>query len=64
MFKLPGNMEKYFEIVKEEDDAEAETTHVKLIEKYNGVPVYGSDQTIALDKNNNVKAFLDKLSRI
>ncbi|MGF9829491.1 M4 family metallopeptidase [Bacillus anthracis] len=61
MFKLPGNMEKYFEIVTEEDDAEAETTHVKLIQKYNGVPVYGSDQTIALDKNNNVKAFFGQV---
>ncbi|HHT7180424.1 M4 family metallopeptidase [Bacillus anthracis] len=61
MFKLAGNMEEYFEIVKEEEDAEAETTHVKLIEKYNGVPVYGSDQTIALDKNNNVKAFFGQV---
>ncbi|PYD94851.1 M4 family metallopeptidase [Bacillus cereus] len=61
MFKLAGNMEEYFEIVREEEDAEAETTHVKLIEKYNGVPVYGSDQTIALDKNNNVKAFFGQV---
>lgn len=61
MFKLAGNMEEYFEIVREEEDAEAETTHVKLIEKYNGVSVYGSDQTIALDKNNNVKAFFGQV---
>lgn len=61
MFKLAGNMEKHFEIVKEEKDTEAETTHVKLIEKYNGVPVYGSDQTVALDKNNNVKAFFGQV---
>lgn len=61
MFKLAGNMEKHFEIVKEEKDTEAETTHVKLIEKYNGVPVYGSDRTVALDKNNNVKAFFGQV---
>ncbi|CAG9612486.1 Neutral protease B [Bacillus rhizoplanae] len=61
MFKLAGNMEKHFEIVGEEKDAEAGTTHVKLIEKYNGVPVYGSDQTVALDKDNNVKAFFGQV---
>ncbi|MGG0188142.1 M4 family metallopeptidase [Bacillus rhizoplanae] len=61
MFKLAGNIEKHFEIVGEEKDAEAGTTHVKLIEKYNGVPVYGSDQTVALDKDNNVKAFFGQV---
>ncbi|PEZ06642.1 peptidase M4 family protein [Bacillus sp. AFS018417] len=61
MFKLAGNMEKHFEIVGEEKDAEAGTTHVKLIEKYNGVPVYGSDQTVAIDKDNNVKAFFGQV---
>ena len=61
MFKLAGNIEKHFEVVSEEKDAEAETTHVKLIEKHNGVPVYGSDQTVTLDKDNNVKAFFGQV---
>lgn len=61
MFKLAGNMEKHFEVVGEEKDTQTETTHVKLIEKYNGVPVYGSDQTVALDKDNNVKAFFGQV---
>ncbi|MGG2094683.1 M4 family metallopeptidase [Bacillus sp. S13(2024)] len=61
MFKLAGNIEKHFEIVGEEKDAAADTTHVKLIEKYNGIPVYGSDQTVALDKDNNVKAFFGQV---
>ncbi|SFJ16179.1 MULTISPECIES: M4 family metallopeptidase [unclassified Bacillus (in: firmicutes)] len=61
MFKLAGNIEKHFEVVSEEKDAEAETTHVKLIEKHNGVSVYGSDQTVTLDKDNNVKAFFGQV---
>ncbi|SFD23705.1 neutral peptidase B. Metallo peptidase. MEROPS family M04 [Bacillus sp. 491mf] len=61
MFKLVGNIEKHFEVVGEEKDAQAETTHVKLIEKHNGVPVYGSDQTVSLDKDNNVKSFFGQV---
>lgn len=61
MFKLAGNMEKHFEIVSEEKDEKTNTTHVKLVETHNNVPVYGSDQTIALDENNNVKAFFGQV---
>lgn len=61
MFKLAGNIEKHFNIVGEEKDAESGTTHVKLVEKYNNIPVYGSDQTVALDKENNVKAFFGQV---
>lgn len=42
-------------------DAESDTTHVKLVEKHNNIPVYGSDQTVTLDKENNVKAFFGQV---
>nr|WP_282597794.1 M4 family metallopeptidase [Bacillus cytotoxicus] len=61
MFKLAGNVEKHFKIVGEEKDEKSETTHIKLVEKYNDIPVYGSDQTITFDKENNVKAFFGQV---
>ena len=61
MFKLAGNIEKHFNIVGEEKDAESDTTHVKLVEKHNNIPVYGSDRTVTLDKENNVKAFFGQV---
>ncbi|HFH7542466.1 TPA: peptidase M4 family protein, partial [Streptococcus agalactiae] len=30
-------------------------------EKHNNIPVYGSDQTVTLDKENNVKAFFGQV---
>ncbi|MFV0915302.1 peptidase M4 family protein, partial [Enterococcus faecium] len=35
MFKLAGNIDKHFNVVGEEKDAESGTTHVKLVEKHN-----------------------------
>ena len=61
MFKLAGNIDKHFNVVGEEKDAESGTTHVKLVEKHNNIPVYGSDQTVTLDKENNVKAFFGQV---
>lgn len=61
MFKLAGNIDKHFNVVGEEKDAESGTTHVKLVEKHNNIPVYGSDQTVTIDKENNVKAFFGQV---
>ncbi|WP_141538066.1 M4 family metallopeptidase [Bacillus cereus] len=61
MFKLAGNIDKHFNVVGEEKDAESGTTHVKLVEKHNNIPVYGSDQTVTLDKENTVKAFFGQV---
>ncbi|MCI4060785.1 peptidase M4 family protein, partial [Bacillus cereus] len=36
-------------------------THVKLVEKNNKIPVYGSYQTVTLDIENNVKAFFGQV---
>ncbi len=38
MFKLAGNIDKHFNVVGEEKDAESGTTHVKLVEKHNNIP--------------------------
>lgn len=43
MFKLVGNIEKYFNIVGEEKDVEFDMIYVKLVEKYNNIFVYGFD---------------------
>ncbi|MFE8093000.1 peptidase M4 family protein [Bacillus toyonensis] len=61
MFKLAGNIETHFNVIGEEKDAESGTKHVKLVEKHNNIPVYGSDQTVTLDKENNVKAFFGQV---
>ncbi|MGK0537248.1 peptidase M4 family protein, partial [Bacillus sp. 'calajunan'] len=61
LFKLAGNIDKHFNVVGEEKDAESGTTHVKLVEKHNNIPVYGSDQTVTLDKENNVKAIFGQV---
>lgn len=60
-FKLDGDMKKHFKVVEEETDKENGTHHIKLVEQVNGVPVYGADQTIALDENNQVKAFFGQV---
>lgn len=51
-----------FKIVGEKSDAKTGTYVVKTAQQVNGVAVYGSEQTIALDKDNNVKASFGKVS--
>ena len=60
MFKLAGNIDKHFNVVGEEKMLNP-VQHVKLVEKHNNIPVYGSDQTVTLDKENNVKAFFGQV---
>ncbi len=45
-----------FKIISEETDSETGTYHVRTVEQYQGIPIYGSGQTVALDANNNVYA--------
>lgn len=59
--KLEGSMKDHFKVVEEEKDNENGTHHIKLIEQHNGVPVYGSDHTITLDENDNVKAYFGQV---
>ncbi|PGS52022.1 M4 family metallopeptidase [Bacillus sp. AFS041924] len=51
-----GSAWEQFKIVSEQADNETNTYHVRTIEQYKGIPIYGSGQTVALDANNNVYA--------
>ncbi|MGC4377612.1 M4 family metallopeptidase [Fictibacillus sp. Mic-4] len=59
--KLNGDMKKNFKVVKEVADKKTGTHHFRLVEQLNGVPIYGSDQTISLDKNNQVTSFFGQV---
>ncbi|WP_155891066.1 M4 family metallopeptidase [Ectobacillus panaciterrae] len=61
LFKLQGDIKNHFQVLKEEKDEKTGTYHLKLVEKYNNIPVYGSTQTISLDKNDNVRAFFGQV---
>ncbi|TFI49900.1 peptidase M4 family protein, partial [Diaphorobacter sp. DS2] len=43
-----------FKIVSEQEDSETGTYHVRTVEQYKGIPIYGSGQTVALDSSHNV----------
>ena len=60
-FKLKGDMKKHFKVTEEQADNATGSHHVKLIEQYDGIPVYGSDSTVALDKNGNVTSFFGQV---
>ncbi|MGE8204535.1 M4 family metallopeptidase [Heyndrickxia sp. NPDC080065] len=62
LFKSTGNAKDQFKIVKEQVDSNTNTTHFRTVEQYNGIPIYGSAQTTALDKDNNVFAFFGKVT--
>ncbi|MGM0837353.1 MAG: M4 family metallopeptidase [Bacillota bacterium] len=52
-----------FKIISEVNDSNTGTYHVRTIEQYKGIPIYGSGQTVALDSNNNVYASLGKVTQ-
>nr|WP_316247538.1 M4 family metallopeptidase [Rossellomorea aquimaris] len=52
-----------FKIIQQEADKQTGSYHFRTVEQLGGVPVYGSEQTIALDLNNDVKAFFGKISK-
>lgn len=45
-----------FKIISEQADSTTGTYHVRTIEQYKGIPIYGSGQAVALDANNDVYA--------
>ncbi|WP_419471574.1 M4 family metallopeptidase [Gottfriedia acidiceleris] len=51
-----GSVWEQFKIVSEQADNETNTYHVRTVEQYKGIPIFGSGQTVALDENNNVYA--------
>ncbi|MGD6873805.1 M4 family metallopeptidase [Sutcliffiella horikoshii] len=52
-----------FSIIEEKADSKTNTYHFKTQEMYQGIPVYASQQTIALDKDNNVISFIGDVNK-
>lgn len=52
-----------FKIVSEQNDSTTGTYHVRTIEQYKGIPIYGSGQTVAIDANNSVYASIGKVTQ-
>lgn len=61
LFSLTGNAEEHFEILEEEIDSETGTYHVKLNQMYSGIPIYGSDITVSLDKDNRITSYFGQV---
>ncbi|MBM7588096.1 neutral peptidase B [Bacillus pakistanensis] len=57
-----SNAKEQFKIVSQKADSKTKTYHFRTVEQVDGVPIYGSEQTIALDKNNNVTAYFGKVT--
>ncbi|WP_088014283.1 M4 family metallopeptidase [Gottfriedia acidiceleris] len=57
------NIGEQFKIVSEQTDSSTGTYHVRTVEQYKGIPIYGSGQTVALDANNNVYASIGKVTQ-
>ncbi|WP_042150055.1 M4 family metallopeptidase [Paucisalibacillus sp. EB02] len=53
---------KQFEIVDKNSDKETGTHHFRTVEMLNGIPIYGSEQTVALDKNNDITTYFGKVT--
>ena len=52
-----------FKIISEQADSTTGTYHVRTIEQYKGIPIYGSGQAVALDAKNNVYASFGKVTQ-
>lgn len=50
-------MKKHFKVKEENADKVTGTYHFRLVEEYKGIPIFGSESTLALDKNDNVTSF-------
>lgn len=61
LFKMKGDVKDQFKILEEKEDKETDSVHFRLVETYKGIPVYGSDQAIALDDDNNVTSFFGQV---
>ncbi|UOQ94655.1 M4 family metallopeptidase [Halobacillus shinanisalinarum] len=61
LFKLKGDMKQHFKVVKQKASKKNGTHHLRLVEQYKDIPIYGSDQTITLDENNHVTSFFGQV---
>src|SRR5699024_8411718 len=46
-----------FKVIEKMEDDETDKTHFRTVEMYDGVPVYGSEQTVAVDADNHVSNY-------
>ncbi|MBU5465543.1 M4 family metallopeptidase [Virgibacillus sp. MSJ-26] len=52
-----GNLNGDFKVIKAEEDEQTGIYHFKLQQLHMGIPIYGAEQTLALDKNNNITSY-------
>lgn len=62
-FSSTTNAKKQFKIIEQKADKKTNSYHFRTVQQINGVPVYGSEQTIALDKDNDVTAYFGKVTQ-
>lgn len=61
-FKLASESTKQnFKIIEEKKNEETGNYHFKLEQQYEGIPIFGADQTVALDETNNVTAYFGQV---
>ncbi|MCY9591363.1 bacillolysin [Paenibacillus chitinolyticus] len=58
LLNLAGDAEQSIRITDQATDAETGTQHVRLKQYIQGIPVFGTDQTLHFDKQGNVSAYL------
>lgn len=51
-----------FKIIDQLNDSETDIAHFRTVEVYQGVPVYGSEQTVAVGKDNQVTTYFGKVT--
>lgn len=61
--RTASSIGEQFKIVSEFADSTTNTYHVRTVEQYKGIPIYGSGQTVALDADNNVYASFGKVTQ-
>nr|WP_202406462.1 M4 family metallopeptidase [Virgibacillus massiliensis] len=60
-FQLTGDPNVDFTIQSEQLDQETGETHLRVAQTYKGIPVYGADQSITLDKEKQVTAYFGEV---
>jgi neutral peptidase B len=60
-FQLSQDQNTTFEIENQSTDAETGQHHFRVNQEYKGIPVYGADQTVTLDENNNVVSYFGQV---
>lgn len=57
-FQIKGDVQEHFKLLEEVENEETNTRHYRLQEMYNGIPIYGYQQTVHVDEDGNVTSFL------